>query len=63
MVVPVPRAGDYLYVHYLMLASEPKVLGTAYPMVTTSVMGASVTATNSGYINKKNIKAYWKLVR
>jgi hypothetical protein len=53
IIVPKPVAGSYLYQHFLVNAKTGMVYAICYPRVSTSV-----SKSNTGYINEKNVKRY-----
>ena len=58
IVVPATVGGKFVYMHYIVDAHTGVVYGIAYPKVAVDVAGVNVSKSNSGYINKKNLKAY-----
>lgn len=58
IVVPAPINGSFVYQHYLMDAKSGMVYYIAQPKVAVSVMKKNVSASNTGYINSRNLKDY-----
>lgn len=63
VIVPIPQAGNFTYVHYFWESGEPKILGTAYSKFNVQIEGNMVTPSNMGYITDKNVKMYAKMVQ
>lgn len=60
VVVPVPVAGKYIYLHYLMDAANGHVMGMGQPKVSFGAFGYSKG--NSGFVNEKNIEIYNEVI-
>lgn len=58
IIVPYPISGNYVYQHYLVDAADGTVYAIIMPKVAASSHGINMTRSNSGYINKKNLKMY-----
>lgn len=62
MIIPVPLGGQYVYQHHILDAETGKVLAVLQPKAGVSLYGVNLSASNTGYINKKNVKQYNKVL-
>jgi len=59
ILVPVPVGGNYIYQHHIFDAeTKKKFYALLQPKAGVSINGLNASKSNTGYINKKNVKKY-----
>jgi len=58
ILAPIPIGGNYLYQHHICDAETKKFYALIQPKAGVSINGINASKSNTGYINKKNIKKY-----
>lgn len=62
MIIPVPISGQFVYQHHILDSESSKVYAVLQPKAGIAIGGVNLSSSNTGYINKKNVKQYNKVL-